>query len=112
MLNSDKNNFWLDIEATLKNNSDYNLKWLDPTKIEFQDFINKNKITTYPSILIEYNTRFVKYEGTRNLHDLLNYLNNEILNSNKLDLTVSAGRTLILMTEAPNTNIIKWASPV
>ena len=39
-------------------------------------------------------------------------LNNEILNTNKLDLTITSGRTLILMTEAPNTNIIKWASPV
>ena len=112
MVNSDKNSFWLDIELTFKNNSNYNLKWLDPTKVEFIDFINKNKITSYPSILIEYNTRFVKYEGEKNLHELLNYLNNEILNSNKLDLTVSAGQTLILLTEAPNTNIIKWVSPI
>ena len=112
MVNSDKNSFWLDIELTFKNNSDYNLKWLDPTKMEFMEFISKNKITTYPSILIEYNTQFVKYEGEKNLHELLNYLNNEILNSNKLDLTVSAGQTLILLTEAPNTNIIKWVSPI
>ena len=112
MINDDKNSFWLDIELSFKNNSDYNLKWIDPTKIEFQDFINKNKIIKYPSILIEYNTRFIKYEGERNLHDFMNYLNNEILNTNKLDLTISAGKTLILMTEAPNNNLIKWASPI
>ncbi len=110
--NNNTNNFWLDIEETLKNNSDFNLKWLDPTKVEFQDFLNKNKITKYPSILIEHNSRFINYNGDKNIHDLLNYLNNEILNTNKLDLTISAGRTLILMTEAPNTNIIKWASPI
>ncbi len=112
MLNSDKNSFWLDIETTFKNNSDYNIKWIDPTKIEFQDFINKNKITSFPSILIEYNSRFINYSGSKNLHDLMLYINNDILNTNKLDLTVSSGRTLILMTEAPNTNIIKWCSPV
>jgi len=112
IINDIKNNFWLDIEVNFKNNNDYNLKWIDPTKIDFQDFINKNKITKFPTILIEYNTRFIKYEGERNLHDFLNYLNYEILNTNKLDLTITAGRTLILMTEAPNTNLIKWASPI
>ena len=111
-VSSDKNSFWLDIENAFKNNTDYNLKWIDPSKFEFSDFLSKNKINKYPTLLIEYNTRFIKYDGTQTLNDLFDYLNNSVLNTNKLDLTVSCGRTMILMTEGPNTNIIKWASPI
>jgi hypothetical protein len=34
------------------------------------------------------------------------------LNKTKMDITISSGNTLVLLTEAPHKNIISWMSPI
>jgi len=111
-ISNDKNSFWLNIELELKNNKQFNLLWIDPSKVEFNKFINDRNVTKYPTLLIEYNSSFKKYGGEPNVNSLLNFINTELLFTNKLDITISSGHTLLLVTEAPNTSIIKWASPI
>ena len=111
-IGNDKNSFWLNIELELKNNKQFNLLWMDPSKVEFNKFINDRNVTKFPTLLVEYNSSFKKYIGDPTVSSLLNFINNELLYTNKLDITISAGHTLLLVTEAPNTSIIKWASPI
>lgn len=111
-ISNDKNSFWLNIELELKNNKQFNLLWIDPSKVEFNKFINDRNVTKYPTLLIEYNSSFKKYGGDQNVNSLINFINTELLYTNKLDITISSGHTLLLVTEAPNTSIIKWASPI
>ena len=111
-IDNNKNNFWLNIEFQFKNDPLFNLKWIEPTKLEFNKFLNDNKINKYPTLLIEYNGSFRKYIGDYTMNSLSSFINDEILHTNKLDITKSSGHTLLLLTEAPNTNIIKWVTPI
>lgn len=87
------------------------LNILDPPAISL---INKNNINKFPTILFEVNKNVhTIYDGILNTKSILEYINNNITNIGYLiDLFINSGDSLILLTEAPHTNIIRWATPV
>ena len=75
--------------------------------------INKFNINVFPFILFKVNNQYIKYDGNIIVNDIIYFINTNII---KLDTVVnlknSSGESLILLTEAPHSNIIKWTSPM
>jgi hypothetical protein len=69
------------------------------------------KNTNGPLIIFEVDNIKQKYKDSMDCETIKKYIL-QVLHENKLDLTLSSNNTLILVTEAPNNNIITWMSPV
>lgn len=111
-INNLKNNFWLDIQRQFKDNKDFNLNIVEKNDKQFTKLFKQYNITSFPTLLIKYNDDIpIKYNQK---YDIVTFTKciNTIQSEQKLDITISSGNTLLLLTESPNTNIIKWASPI
>ena len=86
---------------------------IDPMDVTQIGLINKYNITSFPNILFKFDNKHIKYDGNILIDDIITFINSSIVALNSLvDLRKSSGESLILLTEAPHSNIIKWASPM
>jgi hypothetical protein len=77
------------------------------------NIINMFNITTFPYIIFKYDNKHVPYIGIINADIIVKYINSTIVTIGSLiDISLSSGESLVLLTEAPHSNIIKWASPI
>ena len=67
--------------------------------------------TSYPLVIFQVDNIKKQYNDLMDYETIKKYIL-QVLYENKLDLTLSSNNTLILVTEAPNNNIISWMSPV
>lgn len=83
------------------------IKNLNPIETLYLNLTKKFNITTFPSIIFKYNNITIKYKGNNTSEDILKFLDSLLVN-----VLQDSGQSLILLTEAPNNNIIRWASPL
>jgi hypothetical protein len=72
---------------------------------------NLVKYKNKPIILIKHDDITLKYRNKLCLEELIIYINT-LIHTEKLDLNKASGNTLVLLTEAPNNNIIRWSTPI
>lgn len=86
---------------------------IDPTDTTNLGLINRFNITSFPNILFKVDNDYIKYDGNLTINDIIKFINSSIvILDNLIDLRKTSGESLILLTEAPHSNIIKWASPM
>ena len=75
--------------------------------------IHKFNITAFPKILFKVDNNYINYIGNIDIYDIINFINSNIMKLDDLiDLRKNSGESLVLLTESPHSNIIKWASPL
>ncbi len=93
------------------------VKYYEPFKIPsvLSSIKNLNINPHINNIVIEYedngDKKYIHYKRS-SIDELKKIVFLNILNRNKLDLNTTSGNNLILVTEAPTTTLIKWATPV
>lgn len=103
-------NEWSNMENLFKNN--------DNITIEKHDFamfalIPKHyEIRNVPCIVIDYDGKYNIYNNSMLHKDILDFINNTILKNNLTDKNTPSGKSLVLLTEAPTTSFLTWASPI
>jgi hypothetical protein len=105
------NKFYNDLVLEANNNKFFNLEYIDIKKG------TSFPVSKVPSIYIEYidnsnNNQQEEYIGNHDKNDFINWVDITVFNNNKLDITISTNKTLILLTESPNSSFIKWISPI
>ena len=86
---------------------------VDPSDVTNLGLINKYNIVSFPNILFKVNNEYLKYDGDIKIDEIINFINTSIVVLDSLiDLSKTSGESLILLTEAPHSNIIKWSSPL
>jgi hypothetical protein len=86
---------------------------MGPIHSEYLDIITKFNITSFPNIIFKVNDEFLKYDGTILIDNIIKFINTSITVLDSLiDLRKSSGESLVLLTEAPHSNIIRWTSPM
>jgi hypothetical protein len=86
---------------------------VDPNDSTNLGLINKFNITSFPNILFKVNNDYIKYDGNILIDDIIKFINSTItVLDGLIDLSKTSGESLVLLTEAPHSNIIKWASPM
>jgi len=107
------NSLYTDVFNYFKPYDNIKLKLLNPNDPTAIPQIAYHNITSYPTILFNYNDVFTKYTDGLTLNKLILYINNNLVTLNSiLPINTSSGESLVLVTEAPHSNFIKWASPV
>lgn len=113
------NTFYNNLLEKLKNYSDLNLDvvYIDPSNPVNVSSLFNYKVKKYPTIILEYDDEggvhiINKYKGNHDVNDFISFIETDILNKHKLDITTTSGKSLILLTEAPNSSFIKWASSI
>jgi hypothetical protein len=83
----------------------------DVIKFGIQTKIN---ITKFPSIVFKLEQKFTLYDKSfTSIVEIVDFINAKVVNIGKfINLNAETGQSLVLITEAPHTNIIRWASPV
>ncbi len=105
------NKFYNDLVLESNNNKFLNLEYIDITKGTTMS------VSKVPSIYIEYtdnnnNIQQEEYNGEHDKNEFINWIDITVYNNNKLDITTSTNKTLVLLTESPNNNFLKWLSPI
>lgn len=105
------NKFYNDLVLESNTNKFINLEYIDITKG------TSMSISKVPSIYIEYtdnnnNVQQEEYNGDYDKNEFINWIDITVYNNNKLDITTSTNKTLVLLTESPNNNFLKWISPI
>jgi hypothetical protein len=105
------NKFYNDLVLEANTNKFLNLEYIDITKG------TSLAVSKIPAVFIEYadisnNIQQEEYDGNQDKDDFINWIDINIFNNNKLDITISTNKTLVLLTESPNNNFIKWVSPI
>lgn len=108
------NKFYNDIFFEVDNNKLLELEYNDITK---GTYYSTGFRSSYPFVFIEYidkdgNTQQKEYEGKFEKQEFINWIDIVVYGNNKLDITVTSNKTLILLTESPNTTFLKWIAPV
>jgi len=86
---------------------------LDANDTTNTSIISRFNIQKYPSVIFKVDDKHIPYTNDMIADDIIRFITNNIITLNSLiDITVDSGETLVLLTEAPNSNIIKWASPL
>jgi hypothetical protein len=86
---------------------------INPTDTTNLGLINKFNITSFPNILFKVDNEYIKYDGNLIIDDIIKFINSSIIMLDSLiNLKNTSGESLILLTEAPHSNIIRWASPL
>lgn len=112
------NTFYNNLLEKLKNysNLDLDVVYIDPSDPINVSILFNYKIKKYPTIILEYEEDGIhiinKYKGNYDVNDFISFIETDILNKHKLDITTTSGKSLILLTEAPNSSFIKWASSI
>ena len=79
---------------------------------------NNSSINSVPSINIKYmniadeKIKVEKYLGNHEINNFKNWINNIAYEENKKDINLTTNKTLILLTESPNTTLIKWMTAI
>lgn len=107
------------------NNKFYNDMVIESNNNKFLQLITYNNKKSYPYspsrnsppyIFIEYTERdsseeiLEEYMGNIDKTEFINWID-IIINNDKLDITMTTNKTLILLTESPNNTFLKWISP-
>ena len=100
------------LKNKLVNEPNIEIIFIDKLNSDNTAFLMTHRIITFPSILLEYNGKITVYKDVHDIGKIIEYINTNIFNKKKLDITISSGKTLLLVTEAPTTSFIKWASPI
>lgn len=105
------NNFYNDLVLEANNNKFIKLEYIDIRKG------TNLAVSKLPCVYIQYTddsnvVQQEEYTGTHDKNEFINWIDIIVFNNNKLDITISTNKTLILLTESPNNNFIKWISPV
>ena len=88
----------------------HSLNPLDPSSA---GIISKFNITRFPFIIFKYDNKHVPYTENMTVNDIINFINSSIITLNSIiDVVTASGESIVLLTEAPHSNIIKWASPL
>lgn len=107
------NKEFINIKDTLMVYPNIKIINIDPTDTSNLGLINKFNITSFPNILFKVDNDYIKYDGNLIIDDIIKFINSSIVVlDNIIDLRKKSGESLILLTEAPHSNIIKWASPL
>jgi hypothetical protein len=78
-----------------------------------QAIILKYNITKFPHIIFKFDNKYLSYTGNILTQEIILFINKFICPlDNIFDLSISSGDSLVLLTESPHSNIIKWASPL
>ena len=107
------NKEFIKIKDTLSAYPNIKIINIDPTDVTNLGLINKYNITSFPNILFKFQNDYIKYDGNIIIDEIIQFINSSIVMLDSLiDLRQTSGESLILLTEAPHNNIIKWASPL
>jgi hypothetical protein len=88
----------------------YDINPLDPSSA---GKIKKFNITQFPFIIFKYDDKHVPYRENMTVDQIINFINTNIITLNSIiDVVTASGESIVLLTEAPHSNIIKWASPL
>jgi hypothetical protein len=105
-------NEWKLLSEMLKNKKNLTLRVFNTKDPSSLGLINKYNIIKFPSIIFKFNDTVLPYTDKIIANDIFMFINIHITQFGKLDITLSTGESLVLLTEAPNNNIIRWASPL
>ena len=108
------NKFYNDIFFEVDNNKLLELEYNDITKGTYYSTAFRS---TYPFVFIEYTDKDgaqqqKEYDGQFDKSEFINWVDIVVYGNNKLDITITSNKTLILLTESPNTTFLKWIAPV
>jgi hypothetical protein len=88
----------------------YDINPLDPSSA---GKISEFNITQFPFIIFKYDDKHVPYRENMTVDQIINFINTNIITLNSIiDVVTASGESIVLLTEAPHSNIIKWASPL
>jgi hypothetical protein len=88
----------------------YDINPLDPSSA---GKISEFNITQFPFIIFKYDDKHIPYRENMTVDQIINFINTNIITLNSIiDVVTASGETIVLLTEAPHSNIIKWASPL
>jgi len=105
-------NEWKLLSDMLKNKKNLTLRIFNIKDPSSLGLISKYNITKFPSIIFKFDNSVLAYTDKIIANDIFMFINIHITQFGKLDISVSTGESLVLLTEAPNSNIIRWASPL
>lgn len=105
-------NEWKLLSEMLKNKKNLTLRVFNTKDPSSLGLINKYNIIKFPSIIFKFNDTVLPYTDKIIANDIFMFINIHITQFGKLDISLSTGESLVLLTEAPNNNIIRWASPL
>lgn len=104
---------WADLQNRLSVNSNIKCKMLDSNDSKHTSILFKFGITNFPAIIFKVNNKRIVYKGELDVNEILIFINKNIITLNSLlDITLSSGKTRVVLTESPHQNIISWASPL
>lgn len=106
--NSEISNIELILEPYKKNITIIKLNFSHPDYIPIS---NKFNIKSYPFVIFKYDAKYDSYKGNMISTDIIDYVRQNILSLEAINIKINTGKSVILLTEAPNTNFISWASP-
>lgn len=92
-----------------------NIKLISLSSLDssYASIIKKYNVTRYPFIIFKYDNKYVPYTENMTVDEIYNYINKNIITLNSIiDVATSSGESIVLLTEAPHSNIIKWVSPL
>lgn len=99
---------------TLINSNLQNVKFffIDINDTELvRKYIRSGHVTNHPLIIYRFDTQFQKHKNEKTCISILQHIEN-LQNTTKVDITLPSSKSLVLLTEAPNNNIISWMSPI
>jgi hypothetical protein len=81
--------------------------------MNYYKLIIKFNIKTFPSIVFKFDKKYTFYTDILLPNNIYNFINQYIIKLGTLiNISQTSGQSLILLTEAPHSNFIKWASPL
>ena len=106
-------NEYLKLESELELYTNIKIEKRDSRDFKNISIIEKFNIKSYPFIIFKYDNKHMPYSHNMNAFDIIKFINTNIMVLKSLvNISNSSGESLILLTESPHSNIIKWASPL
>lgn len=108
------NNDIIAMQQKLKIYPNINIINLNHNDSSYISLINKYNIKNFPAIIFKIdNNDYMPYNDLLTFDNIIKFINSSIIVlDNIIDLRKTSKESLILLTEAPHSNIIKWASPL
>lgn len=105
--NNQKNQTITDLTTQLAKYNNIKVTNLDPIESLYLNLTKQFNVSIFPCIIFKYNNETIHYKGVMNSNEIIDFLDSLLVN-----VLQDSGKSLILLTEAPNNNIIRWASPL
>jgi hypothetical protein len=103
---------YVKLKDTLSPYGNFEFSEIDPSNPIFTSIIKSLVVTKYPLLLFRVNNKIVPYTGIITFDNLIKFISDNIITIGSIiNINNDSGKSLVLLTEAPNNNIIKWASP-